>query len=96
MSALVLTCHRVDSSAQDPGISPSQSLCAESSRGLATGSLSESGVGPVEACCLVILATDSKVSWAGAWEQAPPTPTDPAHTWETTPTFRQAPPSPLF
>uniref|UniRef100_A0A671EQF3 CCM2 scaffold protein n=1 Tax=Rhinolophus ferrumequinum TaxID=59479 RepID=A0A671EQF3_RHIFE len=48
--------------AQDPGISPSQSLCAESSRGLTTGSLSESGVGPVEACCLVILATDSKVA----------------------------------
>lgn len=55
---------RVDVSAQDPGISPSQSLCAESSRGLATGSLSESGVGPVEACCLVILATESKVSLA--------------------------------
>lgn len=48
--------------AQDPGISPSQSLCAESSRGLTTGSLSESGVGPVEACCLVILATESKVA----------------------------------
>ncbi|KAM8770176.1 cerebral cavernous malformations 2 protein isoform 2-T2 [Rhynchonycteris naso] len=50
--------------AQDPGISPSQSLCAESSRGLATGSLSDSGVGPVpvEACCLVILATESKVA----------------------------------
>ncbi|XP_039703039.1 cerebral cavernous malformations 2 protein isoform X2 [Pteropus medius] len=48
--------------AQDPGISPSQSLCAESSRGLTAGSLSESGVGPVEACCLVILATDSKVA----------------------------------
>nr|KAF6469096.1 CCM2 scaffold protein [Molossus molossus] len=48
--------------AQDPGISPSQSLCAESSRGLAPGSLSESGVGPVEACCLVILATESKVA----------------------------------
>uniref|UniRef100_A0A8P0NVY6 CCM2 scaffold protein n=1 Tax=Canis lupus familiaris TaxID=9615 RepID=A0A8P0NVY6_CANLF len=48
--------------AQDPGISPSQSLCAESSRGLTTVSLSESGVGPVEACCLVILATESKVA----------------------------------
>uniref|UniRef100_A0A452FD88 CCM2 scaffold protein n=1 Tax=Capra hircus TaxID=9925 RepID=A0A452FD88_CAPHI len=48
--------------AQDPGISPSQSLCAESSRGLTTGSLSESGVGPVEACCLVILAAESKVA----------------------------------
>ncbi|XP_016053762.1 PREDICTED: cerebral cavernous malformations 2 protein isoform X2 [Miniopterus natalensis] len=48
--------------AQDPGISPSQSLCAESSRGLTAGSLSESGVGPVEACCLVILATESKVA----------------------------------
>ncbi|XP_060027562.1 cerebral cavernous malformations 2 protein isoform X3 [Erinaceus europaeus] len=48
--------------AQDPGISPSQSLCAESSRGLTSGSLSESGVGPVEACCLVILATETKVA----------------------------------
>lgn len=48
--------------AQDPGISPSQSLCAESSRSLTAGSLSESGVGPVEACCLVILATDTKVA----------------------------------
>ncbi|XP_030788000.1 cerebral cavernous malformations 2 protein isoform X2 [Rhinopithecus roxellana] len=48
--------------AQDPGISPSQSLCAESSRGLSAGSLSESAVGPVEACCLVILATESKVA----------------------------------
>ncbi|XP_046526123.1 cerebral cavernous malformations 2 protein isoform X3 [Equus quagga] len=48
--------------AQDPGISPSQSLCAESSRGLTAGSLSESGVGPVEACCLVILAAESKVA----------------------------------
>ncbi|EPY88201.1 cerebral cavernous malformation 2 [Camelus ferus] len=45
-----------------PGISPSQSVCAESSRGLTTGSLSESGVGPVEACCLVILAAESKVA----------------------------------
>ncbi|KAB1284003.1 Cerebral cavernous malformations protein 2-like protein [Camelus dromedarius] len=39
--------------ARDPGISPSQSVCAESSRGLAADSLSESGVGPMEACCLV-------------------------------------------
>lgn len=48
--------------AQDPGISPSQSLSAESSRGLSAGSLSESAVGPVEACCLVIMATESKVA----------------------------------
>ncbi|XP_042657685.1 cerebral cavernous malformations 2 protein isoform X1 [Tyto alba] len=48
--------------AQDPGISPSQSLCAESSKALTSGSLSESGVGPVEACCLVILATENKVT----------------------------------
>ncbi|XP_055993265.1 cerebral cavernous malformations 2 protein isoform X2 [Sorex fumeus] len=48
--------------AQGPGVSPSQSLCAEGSRGLSAGSLSESGVGPVEACCLVILATESKVA----------------------------------
>lgn len=54
--------HGVDFSAQDPGISPSQSLSAESSRGLSAGSLSESAVGPVEACCLVILAAESKVS----------------------------------
>nr|KAF6418031.1 CCM2 scaffold protein [Rousettus aegyptiacus] len=44
------------------GLEDSQSLCAESPRGLTAGSLSESGVGPVEACCLVILATDSKVA----------------------------------
>lgn len=48
-------------SAQDPGISPSQSLCAESSKALTSGSLSESGVVPVEACCLVVLATENKV-----------------------------------
>lgn len=48
--------------AQDPGISPSQSLCTESSRGLGVGPLPESTVGPVEACCLVILATESKVA----------------------------------
>ncbi|XP_058152649.1 cerebral cavernous malformations 2 protein isoform X2 [Dasypus novemcinctus] len=46
--------------AQDPGISPSQSLCAESPKGLTSGSLSESGVVPVEACCLVILAAENK------------------------------------
>uniref|UniRef100_A0A4X2L5X3 CCM2 scaffold protein n=1 Tax=Vombatus ursinus TaxID=29139 RepID=A0A4X2L5X3_VOMUR len=48
--------------AQDPGISPSQSLCAEGSKTLTSGSLSESGVVPVEACCLVILATENKVA----------------------------------
>lgn len=48
--------------AQDPGISPSQSLCAESSKALTSGSLSESGVVPVEACCLVVLATENKVT----------------------------------
>lgn len=48
-------------SAQDPGISPSQSLCAESSKALTSGSLSESGVVPLEACCLVVLATENKV-----------------------------------
>ncbi|KFQ25652.1 Malcavernin, partial [Merops nubicus] len=48
--------------AQDPGISPSQSLCAESSKALASGSLSESGVVPVEACSLVVLATENKVT----------------------------------
>nr|XP_020655825.1 cerebral cavernous malformations 2 protein [Pogona vitticeps] len=48
--------------AQDPGISPSQSLCAESSKALASGSLSGSGVVPVEACCLVVLATENKVT----------------------------------
>ncbi|XP_010191293.1 PREDICTED: malcavernin-like, partial [Mesitornis unicolor] len=47
---------------QDPGISPSQSLCAESSKALTSGSLSESGVVPVEACCLVVLATENKVT----------------------------------
>ncbi|XP_015423694.1 PREDICTED: cerebral cavernous malformations 2 protein [Myotis davidii] len=67
----------VDFSAQDPGISPSQSLCAESSRGLATGSLSESGVGPMEACCLVILATESKVSPLG--------PAHPSHLTQASP-----------
>ncbi|XP_021243009.1 cerebral cavernous malformations 2 protein isoform X2 [Numida meleagris] len=48
--------------AQDPGISPSQSLSAESSKALTSGSLSESGVVPVEACCLVVLATENKVT----------------------------------
>ena len=48
--------------AQDPGISPSQSLCAKSSRGLCAGSPSESAVGSVEAGCLVILAAESKVA----------------------------------
>lgn len=48
--------------AQDPGISPSQSLCAETSKALTSGSLSESGVVPLEACCLVILATENKVT----------------------------------
>uniref|UniRef100_A0ACB8FVX6 Cerebral cavernous malformations protein 2 n=1 Tax=Sphaerodactylus townsendi TaxID=933632 RepID=A0ACB8FVX6_9SAUR len=48
--------------AQDPGISPSQSLCAESSKVLTSGSLSESGVVPVEACSLVVLATENKVA----------------------------------
>ncbi|XP_061443095.1 cerebral cavernous malformations 2 protein isoform X5 [Rhineura floridana] len=48
--------------AQEPGISPSQSLCAESSKALASGSLSESGVVPVEACSLVVLATENKVT----------------------------------
>ncbi|XP_039582531.1 cerebral cavernous malformations 2 protein isoform X2 [Passer montanus] len=47
--------------AQDPGISPSQSLCAESSKALTSGSLSESAGGPLECCCLVVLATESKV-----------------------------------
>uniref|UniRef100_A0A098LYZ0 Malcavernin n=1 Tax=Hypsiglena sp. JMG-2014 TaxID=1550645 RepID=A0A098LYZ0_9SAUR len=48
--------------AQDPRISPSQSLCAESAKALTPGSLSESGMVPVEACCLVILATENKVT----------------------------------
>ncbi|XP_015471715.1 cerebral cavernous malformations 2 protein isoform X3 [Parus major] len=47
--------------AQDPGISPSQSLCAEGSKALTSGSLSESAGGPLESCCLVVLATESKV-----------------------------------
>ncbi|XP_054415206.1 cerebral cavernous malformations 2 protein isoform X4 [Pongo abelii] len=59
--------------AQDPGISPSQSLCAESSRGLSAGSLSESAVGPVEACCLVILAAESKMTLLQKWTLRRPT-----------------------
>ncbi|KAF6090927.1 hypothetical protein HJG60_012272 [Phyllostomus discolor] len=47
---------------QDPGISPCQSLCVESSRGLTTGSMLESSLGPGEACCMVILANESKVA----------------------------------
>ncbi|XP_008634534.1 cerebral cavernous malformations 2 protein isoform X2 [Corvus cornix cornix] len=47
--------------AQDPGISPSQSLCAEGSKALTSGSLSESAGGPLESCCLVVLATENKV-----------------------------------
>lgn len=46
--------------AQDPGISPSQSICTEISRAQTSGSLSESGTVPVEACCLVVLATENK------------------------------------
>lgn len=57
--------------AQDPGVSPSQSLCAESPRGLAAGSLSERGVAPVEACCLVVLAAESKVSSLGPDQPSP-------------------------
>ncbi|XP_063308920.1 cerebral cavernous malformations 2 protein isoform X3 [Pelobates fuscus] len=48
--------------AQDPGISPSQSLSAESGKLLTSGSLSECGTAPVEACCLVILATENKAA----------------------------------
>ncbi|NWT58528.1 CCM2 protein, partial [Erythrocercus mccallii] len=48
-------------SAQDPGISPSQSLCAEGSKALTSGSLSESAGPPLESCSLVVLATESKV-----------------------------------
>lgn len=48
--------------APDPGISPSQSLSAESAKVLTSGSLSECGSGPVESCCLVILATENKAA----------------------------------
>lgn len=61
LCAAVFPSQRLSFSAQDPGISPSQSLCAESSKALTSGSLSESGVVPVEACCLVVLATENKV-----------------------------------
>uniref|UniRef100_A0A8C9DHH0 Uncharacterized protein n=1 Tax=Prolemur simus TaxID=1328070 RepID=A0A8C9DHH0_PROSS len=47
--------------AQDLGISPSQSLCVESSRGLSASSLSESVVGPVEAAELGFLV--GQVFW---------------------------------
>ncbi|XP_056341951.1 cerebral cavernous malformations 2 protein isoform X2 [Oenanthe melanoleuca] len=47
--------------AQEPGISPSQSLCAEGSKALTSGSLSGSAGAPLECCCLVVLATESKV-----------------------------------
>ncbi|KAF2977045.1 hypothetical protein EK904_014797, partial [Melospiza melodia maxima] len=50
--------------ASDPGISPSQSLCAEGSKALTSGSLSESAGGPLECCCLVVLATENKVGRA--------------------------------
>ncbi|KAI1242492.1 hypothetical protein IHE44_0000020, partial [Lamprotornis superbus] len=52
---------RDDSAHLDPGISPSQSLCAEGSKALTSGSLSESAGGPLESCCLVVLATENKV-----------------------------------
>ncbi|XP_029444069.1 cerebral cavernous malformations 2 protein isoform X3 [Rhinatrema bivittatum] len=48
--------------AQDPGISPSQSLSAESSKALTSGSLSECGAVPIEACTLVVLAAENKAS----------------------------------
>ncbi|XP_040211191.1 cerebral cavernous malformations 2 protein isoform X1 [Rana temporaria] len=48
--------------APDPGISPNQSLSAESAKVLTSGSLSECGSGPVESCCLVILATENKAA----------------------------------
>ncbi|XP_038611557.1 cerebral cavernous malformations 2 protein isoform X1 [Tachyglossus aculeatus] len=49
--------------AQDPGLSPSQSLSADSSKALTSGSLtSEGGAVPVEACCLVILAAETKAA----------------------------------
>lgn len=48
--------------APDPGISPSQSLSAESAKVLTSGPLSECGSGPVESCCLVILATENKAA----------------------------------
>ncbi|XP_018429857.1 PREDICTED: cerebral cavernous malformations 2 protein isoform X2 [Nanorana parkeri] len=48
--------------APDPGISPCQSLSAESAKVLTSGSLSECGSGPVESCCLVILAAENKAA----------------------------------
>ncbi|KAM9308555.1 cerebral cavernous malformations 2 protein [Gastrophryne carolinensis] len=48
--------------AQDPGISPSQSLSAESGKLLTLGPVSECGSAPVDSCCLVILATENKVA----------------------------------
>ncbi|XP_018124449.1 cerebral cavernous malformations 2 protein isoform X3 [Xenopus laevis] len=48
--------------AQEPGISPSQSLSAESAKGLTSGSLSECGAVPVDVCCLVVLATENKAA----------------------------------
>ncbi|XP_041421665.1 cerebral cavernous malformations 2 protein isoform X1 [Xenopus laevis] len=48
--------------AQEPGVSPSQSLSAESAKGLTSGSLSECGTVPVDACCLLILATENKAA----------------------------------
>nr|KAF6360217.1 hypothetical protein mMyoMyo1_011169 [Myotis myotis] len=47
---------------KDPSVSLSQSLWVKSSRGLTTGSMLESGAEPVEVCCLVILAMESKVA----------------------------------
>lgn len=47
---------------KDPSVSLSQSLWVKSSRGLTTSSMLESGVEPVEVCCLVILAMESKVA----------------------------------
>ncbi|CAI9583033.1 unnamed protein product, partial [Staurois parvus] len=48
--------------APDPGISPSQSLSAESAKVPDVQSLSECGSCPVESCCLVILATENKAA----------------------------------
>ncbi|XP_054245916.1 cerebral cavernous malformations 2 protein-like [Indicator indicator] len=62
--------------AQDPGVSPSQSLCAESSKALSSGSLSESGVVPLEACCLVVLATENKDYVSSVGRSIPETPTN--------------------
>ncbi|XP_064411159.1 cerebral cavernous malformations protein 2 homolog [Latimeria chalumnae] len=48
--------------AQEPGISPSPSTCTEISKAQTSGSLSESGAVPVEACCLVVLAAENKAA----------------------------------